>query len=99
MIRVFSSAMKIDGAGLSPDGNKRESVKQQGHFTSQQLKASNHRTKQVVHTNALHGSSNGWYRISRQIGHCSCSRMAGLLEQLTRTSGGRGEGSVVVQLL
>eukprot|EP00731_Ephydatia_muelleri_P036174 Em0210g4a len=65
------STMMIGGAGFSADGNKGASTKQQGHFTLLQLKTSNHLTIHVVHTSALHGSSNGWHRSSRQIRHCS----------------------------
>ena len=49
----------IGGTGFSADGNKGASTKQQGHFTLLQLKTSNHLTIHVVHTSALHGSSNG----------------------------------------
>ena len=35
-------------------------MKQQGHFTSLQLKSMNQWTKQSVQTSALHDSSRGW---------------------------------------
>ena len=51
-------------------------MKQQGHFTSLQLKSMNQWTKQSVQTNALHDSSRGWHSIFKQIGHCNCSMIA-----------------------
>ncbi|KAL5467071.1 hypothetical protein EMCRGX_G031248 [Ephydatia muelleri] len=65
------STMMIGGAGFSADGNKGASTK--GHFTLLQLKTSSHLTIHVVHTSALHGSSNGWHRSSRQISHQKAS--------------------------
>ncbi|KAL5506548.1 hypothetical protein EMCRGX_G008211 [Ephydatia muelleri] len=56
------------------------SWKQHGHLTPLQLNTLNHSTRQAVHTSALHGSSRGWCKIFRHMGHCSCSRIAGLLE-------------------
>ena len=54
-------------------------MKQQGHFTSLQLKSMNQWTKQYVQTSALHNSSRGWHSIFKQIGHwgCSCSKVSG----------------------
>ena len=56
------------------------SWKQHGHLTPLQLNTLNHSIRQAVHTSALHGSSRGWCKIFRHMGHCSCSRIAGLLE-------------------
>eukprot|EP00731_Ephydatia_muelleri_P030190 Em0021g713a len=66
------------GAGLSCCGCIGDCMKQQGHFTSLQLKSMNQWTKQYVQTSALHNSSRGWHSIFKQIGHCNCSMIAGL---------------------
>ena len=58
------------------------SVKQHGHLTSLQLNTLNHSTMQ----SALHGSSIGWCKILRHMGHCSCSKIAGLLELASKWS-------------
>ena len=41
---------------------------------------------QAVHTSALHGSSRSWCKILRHMGHCSCSRIARLLELASKWS-------------
>ena len=75
-------------------GNKGASTK--GHFTLLQLKTSNHLTIHVVHTSALHGSSNGWHRSSRQIRHCS---IAELFKVLSGISGGWCGGAIPLMWL
>ena len=84
---MSSSNVKIiGGAGFRCDGINGSSEKQQGHFTPLQLNAVNQSTVQMVHTSDLHGSSSGCTRISKQIGHCRWSRMAGLLLLASGTS-------------
>ena len=73
-----SSVKTIGGAGFRCDAIKGSSEKQWGNFKPLQLNAMNQFTVQVVHTSALHESSRGWNRISKQIGHCRWSRMVGL---------------------
>eukprot|EP00731_Ephydatia_muelleri_P018810 Em0011g850a len=68
------------GAAFSSGAVIGVSWKQHGHLTPLQLNTLNHSTRQAVHTSALHGSSRGWCKIFRHMGHCSCSRIAGLLE-------------------
>ena len=75
---MFSSSVKtIGGAGFRCNSIKGSTAKQWGNFTPLQLNAVNQFTVQVVHTCALHESSRGWNRISKQIGQCRWSRMAG----------------------
>ena len=85
---MSSSSIKtiIGGAGFRCDGIKGSTEKQQRNFTPLQLNAVNHFTVQVVHTSVLHESARGWNRISKQIGHCRWSRMAGLLVLSSGTS-------------
>ena len=81
-----SSIKTIGGASFRCDGIKGSTEKQQRNFTPLQLNAVNQFTVQVVHTSALHESARGWNRISKQIGHCRWSRMAGLLVLASGTS-------------
>ena len=81
-----SSVKTIRGAGFRCDSIKGSTEKQRGNFTPLQLYAANQFTVQVVHTSALHESSRCWTRISKQIGPCSWSRMAGLLVLVSGTS-------------
>ena len=68
---MFSSSVKtIGGAGFRCNSIKGSTEKQRGNFTPLQLNAVNQFTVQVVHTSALHESSRGWNRISKQIGQC-----------------------------
>ena len=76
-IMSFNSVWTKGGAGLSCCGCIGDCMKQQGHFTSLQLKSMNQWTKQYVQTSALHNSSRGWHSIFKQIGHCNCSMIAG----------------------
>ena len=50
------------------------SVMQHGHLTSLKLTPCT-----TLLSTALHGSSTGWCTITLAYGHCSCSRIAGLL--------------------
>ena len=53
-------------------------------------------TVQVVHTSVLHEIFRGWNRISKQIGHCRWSRMAGLFVLASGTSRlGEGCGGTI----
>ena len=75
-----------NGAAFSCSAVSGVSMKQHGHLTPLQLNTLNHWTMQAVHTSALHGSSRGWCKILRHMGHCSCSSIAGLLELASKWS-------------
>ena len=84
---MSSSNVNIIGAaGFRCDGIKGSSEKQQGHFTPLQLNDVNQSTVQIVQTSDLYGSSSDCNRISKQIGHCRWSIMAGLLQLASGTS-------------
>ena len=74
------------GAAFSCGAVNGVPMKQHGHLTPLQLNTLNHSTMQAVHTGTLHGSSRGWCKIVRHMGHCSCSRIAGLLELASKWS-------------
>lgn len=87
------------GAALSCGAVIAVSWKQHGHLTPLQLNTLNHSTIQAVHTSALHGSSRGWCKIFRHMGHCNCSRIAGLLELLsTWESSKDSEGGAIARM-
>ena len=74
------------GAALSCDAVSGVSVKQDAHISSLQLNTLNHSTMQADSAPQCPTKESIVCKIFWQIGHCRCSRVAGLLELASKWS-------------